>query len=299
MIPDRLLIQIIDNRDQLNMLARRLFKDDYGIFGNVSLRLPKLSPAELGFLKVISWLYSHYNETGKTNVYFLVNKLDTYNLDADRKIRTHLTTVLNMRTYLQHSLNPTRKENIDVHEYCELWFNDKCNVLVPEDDSQWSECLMYLLTESIIFLKTINECLRKIMADESIEQIVIDWIFRRKRDYPDEAFDNLIKIVAADIGREYLDAAKLRKRFRDSWVNELSKLRGDINFEVECRRLIEHTLLFNFTKVLPINATDIIDIFKIPAGKEVGRLLKEAARIYDNEPCCKTDLIDKLKETMS
>ena len=108
-------------------------------------------------------------------------------------------------------------------------------------------------------------------------------------------FDSLISIIAADMGHDGLDPVRLRLRFYDGWSRQLDLLSGDFEFEVEARKLIEHTLLSETTAVLPLTGKDVMEEFGIAPGPEVGRMLQRASAIYMSTPCSRKDLIEKLR----
>ena len=84
-------------------------------------------------------------------------------------------------------------------------------------------------------------------------------------------------------------------RFYTEWVKELELLQGNYDFEVEARKLIEHVLLQKMIPVLPITGQDIINEFNVVPGPIVGQLLEKARNIYNNEPCSRDELLEKLR----
>lgn len=292
--PESLMYQILDIKDEIDLVASKL-SDFNGVFGPLSLRKPRFTPAELGFLRTVSWLYVLYYEIGKVNVDFLTERFFAYNLDSDKKLIRHLRTVQQLRTFLQHNLDPNEKQNLLIQEACEQWIKDRCGTPIPGDDQQWKICLNYLLDEAIHFLSALRTCIRSIEKDESREQIVSEWDFLHKRYHPPHEFDNLIYKAATDMGRENLDIVRLRKRFYEEWTKELELLQGNYDFEVEARKLIEHVLLNKLTAVLPITGNDIIKEFNLSPGPDVGLFLERARSLYNAKPCSREELINKLK----
>jgi hypothetical protein len=293
--PKSLMYEVLDLKDEINLVASKIEGVDH-VFDDMSLRMPNLAPPELGFLRTVSWLYVLYYETGKINIDFIKKLLPTYELDSETNIKNHLCSVQRLRTFLQHNLNLSKVHDYSIQEYCETWFKRNCGTPVPRDENHWNLCLNSILKETLTFLKAIRNCIRKIEIDESVIQIVDQWNFVRKRYHPPYEFDELIAIVSTDMGRDSLDIVRVRKQYYDKWVKELQLYQGDYDFHFEARRLIEHTLLNDMTRVLPITGKDIIDELRIPPGPRVGTLLEEARKINDeNFPCSKQLLIEKLK----
>lgn len=293
-----LMYTLLGLMEEVNHLASILHNDQEGVFGKLSLPMPKFIPAELGFARTISWLFATYHEVGKINVEFLSGRLSAYNLDPDGKFCEYLRMVHQLRTFFQHNLDLSKAHNRDIQQSCGRWLRDQCRTSIPENEEQWTGCLAGLLNDSLNFLKAIQSCLRRIEQDESREQILREWDFRRKRYHPPHEFDNLISIVAADMGRENLDAVRLRKRFYDKWTKELELLQGNYDFKVVARKLIEHVLLVETTPVLPITGDDIMKEFNVLPGSQVGTLLRQARNFYDTEPCSRDTLFEKLRQSV-
>src|SRR5438477_6637321 len=98
---------------------------------------------------------------------FLTERFTVYELDETGKIAGHLETVQQMRTFLQHNLDPRKERNRRIQEACELWFEGQCDTGVPSEDRQWKRCLIGFLREAILFLTTLKKCIREIEQDES------------------------------------------------------------------------------------------------------------------------------------
>lgn len=76
-----LMLNILEKIEEINLVALGIGIEG-GVFGETSLRLPtRLYPSELGFLRVVAWLYVKYYELGKIDVEFLTDKLRIYGLD--------------------------------------------------------------------------------------------------------------------------------------------------------------------------------------------------------------------------
>ena len=294
-----IMYAIVQKKEGIDRMSKRL-NNGQAVFREISLEMPKLTPPELGLLRVVSWFYVHYYEAGKINVDFLAERLTTYNLDPVGNLSQHLTLVNRLRTYFQHNLDPSSPRDRDIQDYCEMWFKSQCGTFEPSEDSEWKKCLHGFLQETIDFLDALLKSIREIEQDESREQILRDWDLRRSRYHPPHKFDRLIDEVAVDMGRDSLDAVKFRKRYYDRWIKEITFLQGDYNFEFEARKLIESTLLTDTMAVLPITGKDILATFdNIQPGPEVGELLQKAKSIYEKNPCTKDELLEKLRNTFT
>lgn len=297
--PQALMFRVLTLREDINRLSSRLLKSGGLFFENLSLPIPKFAPPELGFLMIISWLYALYLETARVNIDFIIERFPAYGMDADGKHLAHYELIQKMRTYNQHNLDLAHPRNQRIQEECEKWFSEQCDTPVPSDDDHWNACLINVLLDAISFGEALLRCIRSIEGDDSKERILQEWESRRSRSHSPHEFDTLIGIVASDMGREHLDAVRLRKRFYDRWIKEMEMLEEGYDFGLEARKLIERTLLSEVEPVLPITGKDIISVLGVPPGPEVGRVLEQAKILYEEEPCAATQLLERLRERLS
>lgn len=296
--PAALMYDIVSLIEEINLVAsgfEEIDGTDGAVFCKLSLRMPNLSPPELGFVRSVSWLWALYGEAGAPNVQFLGDRLTAYGLDPDCSLSAHPETVQHLRAFGQHHLDPATPRNRRIQQHCEHWFQQNCGTAHPGSDDEWGACLLGLLGEAIAFFQALLMCTRHIEKDESRDRIIQDWDLRRKRYHPAHEFDALILEVAADMGRDAVDAVRLRKRFYDRWTGELRLLQGNYDFKTEARKLIEHVLLQESTPVLPITGHDIIDRFGLAPGPQVGDLLDRARALYSATPCPRDELLERLR----
>jgi len=76
--PGDLMYEVMSRIEEMNHVAARLDVVSLAVFEPVSLRVPRFTPAELGFLRTVSYLFVLYNEVGKVGVRFLQDKLEIY-----------------------------------------------------------------------------------------------------------------------------------------------------------------------------------------------------------------------------
>lgn len=296
--PAVLMYHILQLHEEINTVSTKLHKDKREVFENTSQRIPVLQPAELGFLRAVSWLYVLYYEVGRVNVEFLINRLNTYHLDPDQVFYSHRITIHHLRTFLQHNLVPTEREDRFIQEYCEKWLEKQCRTPYPKEEDEWNQCLYNLLLEADNFITALRKCIRRIEKDESRDAILNEWSFQHHRHPPPHEFDSLISEIAYDMGRENLNVARLRNRFYKKWCDELKLLHGTYDFKVEARKLIEHAFLIEMTPVLPITGRDIMSELNIPRGNQVGELLKRANAYYNEGAHTRENLLQKLREEL-
>jgi hypothetical protein len=291
----QLLLAILRLRGEANGLSRGLLGRDHLFFRDTSLDTPPLSPAELGFLRVVAWLYVHYYEVGLVGVKFLSGLLDAYEIVRPEAHRMHMRQVAQLRTYMQHNLDPGQPRDREIQNESEQWFRNRCGSHLPAGEDQWERCLEALLQESHDFLGGCVATIRGIEQDEGRDEIVAQWTFRARRHHAPEAFDRIVSEAASDLGREHLDVVRFRKRFYDRWIEALALLDGEYDFAVEGRRVVESSLLTEGVPVLPITGTDAMTEFGLQPGPQIGRLLERARSLFDDAPCDGNELLARLR----
>jgi hypothetical protein len=230
------------------------------------------------------------------SVDFVSARFQAYGLDVDGKNTAHLSLTQKMRTYLQHNLAPSEPTNRQAQDECESWFFEQCGTAIPGKDGQWEKCLITLLLEALSFSENLLSCIRSIEEDDSRDQIAREWDSRRRRYHPPHEFDRIIEIAAADMGRDHVDAVRLRKRFYDKWIKDLGSLDDEYDFLTEARKLIEHVLLLETVPVLPITGDDIMARFGIAPGPQIREWLERARTLYELQPCSRERLLEQLCE---
>ena len=297
--PEQLMYRIVGKAEETNTRVIALLADGVGLFDVVSQRMPKFVPAELGFLRLVSWLYVLYWEAGKTSLPYLIKRFDAYSVDEDGTLRGHPLNVQKLRTYTQHNLSIEESHDKKTIGDCHDWFSAKCGTAVPDSEDEWDRCLVALLQEALEFLESLLNVLRLMEKDESKDLICNDWRFRRSRYHPPHQFEALVAAIATDMGHEYIDPERLVRRNYEKWAQSLRAFSSDYDFESEARKLIENAILTDLSSLMPITGKDIIQEFGVEPGKLVGRLLGEARESYQQTPCTRIELLDRLRSIVA
>jgi hypothetical protein len=282
--------------EQANQLARSLPLAGLSVFDDVSLEPPRLTPPELGCIRLVSWLFVQHFEAGRIGVAFLEGKVIAYTQDPDGAVKKHRQNVQRLRTFFQHNLDSRKPHDQGIHESCLAWFKEKCGTAVPATDAHWAACLSEMIRESAQCLEILVSTLRMIESDEYCEQICQEWCRRVSRTVAPHQFDELIAVVGTDMGRPEIDPPSFRKRNFDSWTKHLALLSEAADVQLEARKLVENAMLTVIPDVLPITGKDIIQELQIEPGPLVGRLLAEARNLYGNERLSREQLLGRLLE---
>lgn len=291
---DALLLELKRRIEDLERVARSIGDGSLRFFQETYQPTPRLQPAELGFLRTISLLYVYFFETGREGVEFLADKLDKFGLDAGGVQRKFLVIVKCLRTYSHHNLYLDSGHDREVIKNCESWFRDTCGTAVPVTEEHWRSCLIQILSDATRLLDFFGTVIRSIEADESTQEILREWRFRRDRYMSPQEFDSLVASASVDMGLQ-VDSVKFRIRFYDRWRRDLTLLPGTCDPEVEARKLVERSLLTDLDAVLPVTGKDIIEMLNVSPGPKVGELLRIARGLYLRDRCSKDALLKALR----
>lgn len=291
-----IMYDVIRHIEELNNICESIQGER--IFRSVSLETPRFGSAELDFIRTVSWFYVLYYELGKVSIDYL-NKLMLAYEPKLKEIQLHVTTIHQMRTYLQHHLDPSKDQNKQIQRYCQDWFSKNCKTAIPVEEEHWSENLISLLTEAQNYMKALIFCVRSLEKDDSKETIIKDWSSKKNRYHAPYEFDEVISIVVNDMGKDSLDIERLRKKYYQEWSNYFIECRSDYDFNKEARKLIESVLISDTPPLLPITGEDVIREFQIQPGPAVGNILKKARELYEAEQCSSGILLERLRKIVS
>ncbi|WP_322074146.1 HD domain-containing protein [Burkholderia cepacia] len=294
--PEQLMYRFFGLRDELNGLVLQIPEVEK-IFDQMTLNQPCFVPTELGFVRSVSWLYGLYYEAGKIGVSFLLKNLNIFGIDNDGRGRGHYEIVRNLRTFNFHNLNRFVAHDKRVVSECQKWFREGCGTFVPTKEEDWAPLIIVLLSDSVLFLERLRDCLRHIELEEEVRKVLIyeQWQHRVKRYHPPHKFDEIIPEILEDMGRSRLDPIRFREKYYSDWVRVMEAYIDGYNFNDEARRLIENSVLAEGVDVLPISGRDLIDYFELEPGPEIGDLLQAAKVIFGIEKCDKDTLLTKLR----
>lgn len=299
LVPSALMYEFEQEIKKINHISIDISSIEVFDMKEVSNFKPKFNPPELGLIYLISYLYILYYEIANVNIKYLIGKFDAYNVDPDNTCNTHRKLVHDLRTYFNHSILFNKEGDSKILLGCHRWFYSCCQTAVPDKDEEWKICLTILLEKAVCFVKILLECVKSIERDSSFrEEIGKEWQFFRNKNYSPYKLDQMIELIANDMGREYIDPSKFRKKYYDRWKRELDFRRDIFDYDIEMRKLIEASIVNEIIPTIPITGDDIMEYFAIGPGSEVGAVYRKAQEIYFKEPCKKDELLQKLKTYM-
>lgn len=275
--------------EKINQNTKKLLGEENLFFDNMHLDLKVVKGDELSFYKLTSWLYKLYFEAGNHNIKFIETKFDAYGINPGE----HKKDIHALRTFFQHILDENSNSDLERLNYVENFYNENIGKKFPSNDRDWSICVELLVVESLMYLEKILECLHEIKNDEFQNVIVEDWEMKIAGEIKIFEVISICEKITKEIGYYLVDAKEFTKRNYDKWVKEAALLKGENN-EKKFRPIIERDLLKK--DYSPLSGTDIIEHFKIDPGPHVGELLSLSKEIFNEDPCSKETLLQKLND---
>ncbi len=282
-------------KNTINQDALQLGKNNL-VFKELHTTPVNFTCHEAGFLRMISWLYMLYYESGRGEIDFVIEKFGLYNIDKNNILLNHYRDIRILRTTFQHNFDPAVSRNASFKVTTDAWFLRAINSIAPSNTEHWEKSLNNIIDEAKFFLTNLHKVIKFIETDEFKETLIEDWNKRSSRSFQAHDFDSIIQVVIQEFGMLHFDALKFRKQNLEMWTQDIKGLTGNFNFNIEARKLIERDIL---TKpVLPITGSDIIELFDIQPGLRVKEIMEIARKIYLSKPCDREELIKKLAENI-
>lgn len=294
--PGELMHNVGIHKQELEQRSESLLGPPNAAFHNITLRMPRFSSPELGFIQAVTWLYGFYHESGRITLPFLLERFQAYDLPDEH--RQHYHDLRDLRTLLQHNLSLDSTHDLEVRLTCERWFADRCGSVMPGSEIEWQQCLLQLLSDANAFVSTVVKCVREVERDESRMTVVGQWQLRLNRHHSRQEFEGIVSVVARDLGQDSLDVSRICDRYYDKWNRSLLLRTGGYDFRFEARKLVEQTLLSDTDLPLPISGEDVMQLFGMGPGQRIGHLLRRARTIYISDPCTRDELLVRLVEAV-
>jgi len=299
---DKILAEITNKRNLISKKAKILSKGKIVAFKDITLVKPFLKIPIHGFYTSISWLYVTYYESGQLTIRFLSERAIAHGLDGDSIIEHHQNIVHNLRTIMQHNINRQNRENIAKENNCHRWLKEVLGKEYddvnhwPATERGWNTLLIRMLKDASRLFDICYQAICLITEDEFSEDIMNVWISRDNMAYLKTDWENILDIVARDLGLKYLRLSDLTNKYLQKWNKQITMLKDGFDFNLEARRIIELSIINDGNLPLPITGDDIINVLNIPPGSKVGETLRKAQEIYLRKPCNKSQLLDLLKD---
>lgn len=295
-VTQQIMLEVLKTVENINSCTNAISRAKIVFFCNRQSKIPEFTCNQLGFLMTISYLYTLYIERGKISIKFMKQRIKQEVNEEFQSIDKHLKVINAMRTYLQHSLLLENEHDLNTRDICDNWFIEVLKKPYPTNEEEWLICVNSILNETFKCLVSIDKSIGNLYIIETKDEIIHEWMKCIEEYIGPEQFDEVLSIAMSDMGKEALDIKIFRMKHYDSWMRDINAFSRPFDFSKEARKLVEYSLIHNSPKYIPINGEDIMEHFDMKPGIQVGEILKLAYQIYNENPCTKEELLQRLEE---
>lgn len=280
--------------DEINQKVKALNSANIIFSEKITVQV-KFSEPELCFNNLISWLYILGHEATGRNLDFIVKKFNPYGIALSQTAKDINKQVHAFRTVLQHNLDlENSKSDIEKNNLCQFWFNENIQKDYPDTTAEWSKCDLLLLEQSEEFYKAVLNCVNQISSSINLDVILDDWEKVITRNHSVYEYEQVLIKALENFGlNEIFDTNIIAKKYKDEWRKDIDLLPDGFVFEVEVYKIVERFLLRK--EIVPIDGNDLINL-GVNRGPALMKLLIEAKNIFNEAPCSKIELLEKIKK---
>ena len=260
----------------------------------VSVRPPVDGGGEISFLRLVAWIYVLIFEAGRISIPFLLRSSGAYERHRESIVLIHA-----LRTWSFHNLGLASDRDLQLSRIVHRWFLSICGQSPPEEHSSWNTCFYRLcdLTGDVV-----DQCQRAVgvvlSSTDDGKAVIEDLRYRIERFWPPQKFDALVGDLAIRLGVR-IDVMKFRNPRLGAWRSFLLSIPEDDDPIEAITRLIERDLLEYENGVLPISGRDVMTIFSLPPGPDVGAMLRRARELFGAGIREKEELLVRLEDRLT
>lgn len=246
--------------EEINTLLSLVVNDgEQTFFSKTNVIRPDFHNKELSFVRLVSYLYTIYFETGKTGISVLLKSMGN---EAEENLKQHKTVVQILRTKLQHNLDKGTSRDFKIEVDCMSWTKSACGKNIPTSEEDWLNCSNKLVFDSEIIMSTIASTLEEMTnSPANKEAFVINWGITSTKEIPPHLYDNHINEHIKFIAVKDFDTVKYRNKNLATWRQYITSLNPCADFQLEIKKIVESSLVRDFFYVLPITIDDLNGTF--------------------------------------
>ncbi|MGR1252340.1 hypothetical protein [Aeromonas veronii] len=285
--------------ENINTLLSNILDDPNEVFfKKTNLLKPDFVNKELSFVRLVSWLYSHYYETGKNSL-GIINS--TMSDEIQKQIKSHKDIIQNWRTILQHNIDrSTGSRDYKIEKDCLAWTKKACGKSFASSEDDWLKCSSHLVNEAEIVFENIISVLDEMTNSNAKKHAFIEnWKISTDNEIAVHHFDEHIAKLLNFIEPENFNIVLYRNKNLAQWRNHVKLLNPTADYKNEIKKIIESSIVRDFIRISPVTLTDleeyfilsresIFEIYKV-IDQEVMKnsLNKESMMIMLLDKCCK------------
>ncbi|HDC4362198.1 TPA: hypothetical protein O8L70_004341 [Enterobacter hormaechei] len=228
-------------------------------FSKTNVIRPDFFNKELSFVRLVSYLYTIYFETGKSGISVLQKSMGH---EAEENLKKHKTIVQILRTKLQHNLDKSTSRDFKIELDCMSWTKSACGKNIPTNEEDWLSCSRKLVADSEIIMSSIASTLEEMTnSPANKEAFVINWGITSTKEIPSHLYDIHIDEHIKFIAIADFDTVKYRNKNLAAWRNYITSLNPCADFQLEIKKIVESSLVRDFFYVLPVTIDDLNGAF--------------------------------------
>ncbi|MFJ7156379.1 hypothetical protein ACIQUQ_15705 [Streptomyces sp. NPDC101118] len=243
---------------------------------------PVLDDAQHGFLTSTIWLSSWLHEAWAVSFTFLLDQANRVGVGVEAA-QVFQSDLQKLRTRFSHNLDPAVPRDREIQEDCYAWFRRACGSRVPSG-ADWTLCLETLLEAAVAYLGVAIGIARAIEQDVDAEALLEHWKTRLGRSGVLIDYRQHLERAAGDLGVKNLELREVRERHRPRWDRTLSVASARSDIETVTQRHMEHALLAETGRVLPVTASQVMAKLELKPGERVAAALRLGQVLYALNP---------------
>ncbi|MEQ9915586.1 hypothetical protein ABRQ01_02785 [Pectobacterium aroidearum] len=279
--------------EEINNVLTIMFNDNSVLFfKKTNVIKPDFLNKELSFLRLISWLYTIYFETGKLSLDTIYKSMD---LEEKQKLKSHKKVVQEFRTILQHNIVTSESSReFKMIKDCSTWTKQACGKNIPVREDDWMKVSEILISEAYAIFEIVLSTLEK-MTDSPVKKeiFITNWNITVNKNVPAHLFDTHIQALIKFIDPENFDIVSYRSVNLESWRGYINKLDASANYELEVKKIVESSIIRDFIHIIPISIDELEAKFYL--SKE---LFKSIYQYLDRQQLCGQSDTNKLLDEM-
>ncbi|MBU9818429.1 hypothetical protein J1782_00795, partial [Rahnella sp. BCC 1045] len=263
-------------------------------FQKTNVIKPDFINKELSFLRLISWLYTIYFETGKLSLN-TINK--SMGEDEQKKFKEHKKVVQNFRTFLQHNIDISLStREFKLVKDCSAWTKKSCDKNIPVTEDDWMKASEVLIAEAYEIFNIVLATLEAMTDSSSKKDIfIINWNITVNKNVPVHWFDTHISKLIGFIDVDSFDVVAYRDANLEAWRKYISTLDAKADYELEIKKIVESSIIRDFIHIIPITIDMLENNFYL--SKEFFKSLYE---YLDRQQLCSdcnaSEILTQIKE---
>ncbi len=279
--------------EEINSLLSLVVNNgEQSFFSKTNVIRPDFYNKELSFVRLVSYLYTIYFETGKTGINVLLKSMGS---EAEENLKKHKIIVQILRTKLQHNLDKSISRDFKIEKDCMSWTKSACGKNIPTDEEDWLNCSKKLASDSELIMSSIATTLEEMTnSPANKEAFVINWEITSTKEIPPHLYDNHINEHIKFIDIVDFDTVKYRNKNLANWRNYITSLNPCADYELEIKKIVESSLVRDFFYVLPVTIDDLNKAFVL-SRTLLNEIYTYIHSKFDSNAFEKSIILDKLK----